>query len=160
MDAHAEITHKQQLIATHKQRLHYLELQKAQFGLHTAPHIQIDIDNTRQEIQKLTQEIQTLSQAAMSTTATRTPAGTMPPVADLTANQRIRLREILINRFSLSELKTLCFDLGVDYDNLAGEAKLDKVLALITYYERRRQVAQLLAAGKHMRNDIDWSLST
>jgi nucleoid-associated protein YgaU len=72
------------------------------------------------------------------------------------------LREILISRFSLNELRDLCFDLDalddleIDYENLPGESKSDKVRELIRYLERRGQISTLIEIGKRQRSDIPW----
>ena len=41
-----------------------------------------------------------------------------------------QLRQTLSSRFNESELRTLCFDLKVDYDDLPGKAKSDKAREL------------------------------
>lgn len=48
-------------------------------------------------------------------------------------------------RYSLDELKTLCFELGVDYDNLPGEGKRGKARELILHESRRRGLTRLAA---------------
>lgn len=45
--------------------------------------------------------------------------------------------------YSLDELKTLCFELGVDYDNLPGEGKRGKARELILHESRRRGLTKL-----------------
>ena len=67
------------------------------------------------------------------------------------------LRKILTTRFNESELRTLCFDLGVDYDGLRGTGKADKARELVAYCERHKGIAKLVALGKQLRPDIDWS---
>lgn len=67
-----------------------------------------------------------------------------------------RLREILVERFSDGELRTLCFDLGVDYDVLPGEGKADKARELVAYLDRRGASEQIAVAGQRLRPDIDW----
>ncbi len=47
------------------------------------------------------------------------------------------LQELITTKFKDSELRTLCVDLGVDYDNLHGMSKADKARELITYLDRR-----------------------
>lgn len=42
--------------------------------------------------------------------------------------------------FDLDDLQELCFELGIDYYNLKGEAKRAKVLALILHLEHRQQI--------------------
>lgn len=45
--------------------------------------------------------------------------------------------------YSLDELRTLCFELGVDYDNLPGEGKKGKARELILSESRRRGLERL-----------------
>ena len=54
------------------------------------------------------------------------------------------LRSILDESLDLEELRTLCADLGVDYDGLRGEGKAAKLRELIAYLERRREILKLL----------------
>jgi hypothetical protein len=64
------------------------------------------------------------------------------------------LREFLVNHFDDSELRTLCFDLGVDYDELRGESKADKARELIAYFERRGQMHYLTGTCVMLRPDV------
>ena len=41
------------------------------------------------------------------------------------------LRDGLDAQFNLAEIESICFDLGVDYDNLAGKTKRAKIESLI-----------------------------
>ena len=68
----------------------------------------------------------------------------------------IQLHQILTERFAHGELRTLCFDLGVDYDDLPGGGKADKARELIVYLERRDRIRELLEAGKRLRPDVSW----
>jgi hypothetical protein len=68
----------------------------------------------------------------------------------------IELHRILSERFDRKELRTLCFYLGVNYDDLGGEALGEKALELVAYYERREQVSKLIETGKGIRPDITW----
>lgn len=55
-----------------------------------------------------------------------------------------------LNRgFDLEGVRTLVFELGGDYDDLAGETKTGKLRELILYMERQDQLPQLVA---HLRN--------
>ncbi len=67
------------------------------------------------------------------------------------------LRETLTKRFDKSEFRTLCFDLGVDYDDLPGEGKSAKVRELIRYLEYRNRIPELGEIGKKLRPDISWA---
>jgi hypothetical protein len=68
----------------------------------------------------------------------------------------IELRRILTARFSDGELRTLCFDLGIDYDALPGEGKADKARELVAYFKRRGRIPELIDMGKRVRPDISW----
>ena len=63
-----------------------------------------------------------------------------------------------IARFATSagDLRILSFDLGIDYDSLAGEGKAERAHALIVRLERRGRIADLLALGRQTRPDVPW----
>jgi hypothetical protein len=64
------------------------------------------------------------------------------------------LRRIVTERFSLAEVHTLCFDLGVDFDSLPGEGKAEKVRELVGFMARRESLEELLAAIKRTRPEL------
>ncbi len=66
------------------------------------------------------------------------------------------LRQIFATRYNESELRSLCFDLGMDYEYLPGKGQSDKVIELITYFNRREQISELIRFGKLQRQDIIW----
>ena len=59
--------------------------------------------------------------------------------------------------FDDSELRDLCFELHVDYEELSGQNKRDKARELLVYYERRQRLDELITAGSQMRPHLDWS---
>lgn len=73
---------------------------------------------------------------------------------------QVRLWEFLNHTFDLNELKTLCFTLpGVDFDNLGGERKSDKMRELITLQLRRdrksyQPLRKMIAVIQKMRPDM------
>lgn len=69
----------------------------------------------------------------------------------------VRLRQVLTEYFSEEELKTLCFDLGIDYDDLSGEGKTAKARELVSRLERRGEVGNLVAACYHRRPNAYWA---
>ncbi len=71
--------------------------------------------------------------------------------------QRIQLRQLLTERFSDEELHTLCFDLGIAYDDLAGQGRAAKVRELLDYLDRHAQFSQLAEIGPKVRPDIAWT---
>ncbi len=70
---------------------------------------------------------------------------------------RTRLREGLVQCYSLSELETLCADIDVDFDVLPGEDKVSKSRELIDYLNRRGQLEKLLAYCRADRPGYNWS---
>lgn len=67
------------------------------------------------------------------------------------------LRKALAETFNESELRTLCFDLGVDYDGLPGEGKADKARELVGHFWRRGHLMSLLQMVESLRPDTRWS---
>lgn len=51
-----------------------------------------------------------------------------------------QLYQLLIGHFDLEELRTLCFDLGVEYDDLRGEGRSAKSRELVRLMQRRGQL--------------------
>lgn len=72
----------------------------------------------------------------------------------LEQHQRIELHETLTNRFNEGELRTFCFNLNIDYDDLPGEGKVNKARELVDYFYRRNQLSKLIAAIQQYRPDI------
>jgi hypothetical protein len=69
----------------------------------------------------------------------------------LNASVLTRLRDALSTLFSVAEMQQLCADLKVDYENIEGEDKTSKAHGLVTYFERRSELATLSAAVKQRR---------
>lgn len=55
-----------------------------------------------------------------------------------------RLYQSLIDRFSKEELRTLCFDLGVEYEDLPGEGRAAKARELVAHLDRRDRLSELI----------------
>jgi len=71
-------------------------------------------------------------------------------------DSRARLRQALTTHFSAEELRTLCFDLGVDYENLAGEGKADTARELVAHLERHGRIPDLIAIASKQRPNVSW----
>ncbi len=65
-----------------------------------------------------------------------------------------QLHRTLTARFDREELRTLCFDLGVDYGALPAEGTTGKARELVSYLERRERLADLVETIRRMRPDI------
>ncbi len=69
---------------------------------------------------------------------------------------RVGLHRILDERFNAEELHTLCYYLGIDYDDLQGIGQVNKARALLQYLERHNRINDLISIGKEFRPDIPW----
>lgn len=65
-----------------------------------------------------------------------------------------KIRRILVDRFSEEELKTLCFDMALDYDMLPGDSKGGKSRELVAYLERRNRLAEFVEEIQKSRPDV------
>lgn len=65
-----------------------------------------------------------------------------------------RLRNMLSTGFNLDELKSLCFELGIDYENLGGQGKSGKTRELVGYMDRRGRIEDLARAAARMRPEL------
>jgi serine/threonine-protein kinase len=66
----------------------------------------------------------------------------------------VALRQMLAERFDLEELRTLCFDLGVRFDDLPAEGQQAKARELVAYLQRRERLSQLVGYIRQHRPDI------
>ena len=66
------------------------------------------------------------------------------------------LRDELARRFTKEELRGLCFDLGVDYDDLPSTTKSGQAQDLILHLERTGRLAELLALCRRLRPAAKW----
>ena len=69
----------------------------------------------------------------------------------------VSLRQLLARHFDDAELRLLCFDLGVDYDDLPAAGKTNKAMELVALLSRRSAIDQLLEVGQKSRPDVPWS---
>lgn len=77
------------------------------------------------------------------------------PITDLSA-----LRDNISSYFDLAELQSLCFDLGIDFEELPGEKKSEKSQALILLLERRDRLPELITWLAEKRPHVAWSSFT
>jgi len=68
--------------------------------------------------------------------------------------QRTEVRQSLVQNFSITEMKTLAFDLGVDYELFPHETKGDLPHELISYCERRGRSNDLVNLMASQRSNI------
>lgn len=68
----------------------------------------------------------------------------------------VELRKILETYFDEDELETLCFDLRVDYESLAGNTKTHKVVDLVRTFARTGRIEELIDYCSRMRPNVPW----
>lgn len=66
------------------------------------------------------------------------------------------LRNKITTYFNDDEIESLCFDLGIEYENLAGETREAKARELVIYCERTSKVSQLVNRCRELRPSVDW----
>jgi len=54
-----------------------------------------------------------------------------------------QLRDFITRYFNDSELRDLCFDLGIEYENLGGDNKSAKARELVAYCQRHGRLTEL-----------------
>jgi hypothetical protein len=92
------------------------------------------------------------------------PGGITPPQAIYTPEEKaakgdvdlVKLRDGLAAHFNESELRDLCFELDVDYEDLPGEGKTAKARELVAYHERRGLIPKLAEICRHLRPNVQW----
>jgi hypothetical protein len=67
-----------------------------------------------------------------------------------------KLLPILIDHFNVEELRTLCFNLDIDYEDLPPGGKSAKARALIEHSQRHRRFVVLAVAIRKARPEIAW----
>ncbi len=65
--------------------------------------------------------------------------------------------EKIKSSFDLTELESLCFDLGISYENLSGDTLNKKVEQLVKYCQRRSCLPNLLNRCKKLRPNQSWA---
>jgi non-canonical purine NTP pyrophosphatase (RdgB/HAM1 family) len=76
--------------------------------------------------------------------------------ADVLLQNRIRLRELMVRYFNKAELEALCFDLGIDKDNLPNATKPELAQEIILYCERHGKLDRLLEICRKQRPHAEW----
>jgi hypothetical protein len=67
------------------------------------------------------------------------------------------LYEVLSCYFSTGELRTLCFDLGIEFEDLSGEGKSAKALSLVQYTQRHNRYDDLVVYVQRERPHVNIS---
>ena len=63
----------------------------------------------------------------------------------------------IMKRFSEAELRELCYlDLSIDFENLHGSSKGEKIMSLLIYFQSRQNITHLMTTIRQMRPNLDW----
>lgn len=65
------------------------------------------------------------------------------------------LSNILGNSLNIAELKSLAFSLSIDYENLEGSTKSEKIQSLLEYCSRHGCIESLVEKYSQTRSDIE-----
>jgi hypothetical protein len=68
----------------------------------------------------------------------------------------VQLRRVLAGHFDEGELRTLCFDLGLEYDAIPGRDTAEKARELVAAMRRRNRLAELVDAVRRERAGLPW----
>ena len=83
----------------------------------------------------------------------------MTDSADSSQEKPVDLRKLLraINdSFSIDDLRDLCFELQLDFENLPGSAKKDKARELIIHFDRRKRINVLVTTFCELRPNVNF----
>ena len=68
----------------------------------------------------------------------------------------MKLRRLIDTHFNDDELRTLCFDLEIDYESLGGEGKRGKIRELLNFMRRYHRVDELIHYLGTERPEVPW----
>ena len=67
-----------------------------------------------------------------------------------------KLRQNLAEHFSIDELRTLCFDMGIKHENLPADTLDGMARELVSYCERACRIPELVAQCRKLRPNVAW----
>jgi len=82
----------------------------------------------------------------------------VPVTREKTYNER--LKDQMVTFFSLDEVKTLAFDLGIDYDELDEGGKTAKIRSLITFADKRKLLSSLVSLAREVYPHETWDMNS
>ena len=81
---------------------------------------------------------------------------TNQPEVSANLSYTARLRRQITAFFDLGEIQTLCFDLGIDYDELKGENKTERIRELIEVVNKKSLLADLVSLCREAYPNEEW----
>ncbi len=80
----------------------------------------------------------------------------MPDKAKMPSETLTQLRQNLAQHFNREELRTLCFDLGIEHENLP-DAKDSMARELVAHCDRIQRIPELVRKCRELRPDVSWA---
>lgn len=151
--------HFKELRQIYQRRLEILQKQAASFGLYAPPHIGLEIEDIKQKVTDIDLQFPELKQIIEQPSegkVTIDQTDNRESQSQINENEHIFLNEKLSNHFNTEEVRTLCFSLNVDYDNLPADGKSNKVRELILHCIRNQCIDQLKVKCKELRPKVSW----
>lgn len=71
-------------------------------------------------------------------------------------NRLIMFYEQMRNKMNLDKIRDLCFELNIDFEELTGETKFEKIIDLIIYIRNSNKFSELIECGKKYHPYISW----
>lgn len=71
--------------------------------------------------------------------------------------QENNLHNLLLKHFSAEDLRTICFELGIDFDDLPGQSRPSKARELVLFLARRERTLELIGVCKRIRPNATWN---
>ena len=142
-----EREHLLRLQAQHKRNIRTLENQVAMYGMTPPIHLVNHLDHEREQLAEVEARLAALEGSSPQGEAEPAsfPATSVPPT------DRVHLRRVLAEAFSLVDLRVLCFDLGIDYEDLPADTRDGIALELIRTCERTNRLSELMQVCRELR---------
>lgn len=144
---------------------HYLK----QLAIHTPAHVQPSVihglKNARDEIATIKRTLRDWGQVVEDlpddeehqARPAKNTTGTGSLVNNGLTVTMPQIRTFIVQHYNDSELRDLCFELGIDYENLPGGGKADKARELVAHCNRRGRLAELVELCRSQRPTAPWS---
>ncbi|WP_420628565.1 hypothetical protein [Candidatus Leptofilum sp.] len=66
------------------------------------------------------------------------------------------LRQNIVASFNLDEIRTICLDIGINYEELSGETLSARAVSLVAYCQRRQLLTALITRCAELRTRLNW----
>ena len=72
-------------------------------------------------------------------------------------NQLVQLKEKINKHFDAAEFRELIFDLGLDFDNIPGNTKKARIVALVDQLNNAERIPELISSCQEHRHTVTWT---